>query len=163
MTRTAAQDERHSRQILVPEIGARGQARLLSAQVEVRLSGAASVAGRALSGYLEAAGVELAPGARVRVASPELADRSDRFVLGASAAAWASLEGGPCGLCLAEAVSLAQAPQAELAGAASFAAGAALAAQLLLALAGEHEPSAGGVSLAPVAGALTLPAGCRHG
>jgi hypothetical protein len=84
MTLSEAQIERYSRQILLPEVGGRGQMRLLAARAAIvgsgpAATGAAVLLGRAGVGALELAGVdeglpELAPECRIeRVATPSAA------------------------------------------------------------------------------------------
>ncbi len=166
----SSQADRFARQILVPEIGARGQERLLAAEVEVRAEGEAA---DALGAYLSAAGVHSfgpkAHGSRApagskghpRVVSPAEAVSTDRWILAPSAVAW-SCDLPPCGRCLAEVIPAEPAP-APFAHAVAWAAGAALAAQLLLLLAGEHDPAPGAWRFWPEATLLPLPARCRHG
>jgi len=67
---TDAQVERYSRQIVLPEIGARGQERLLGAAVGVAGTGAAAVAAAALLGRAGVGTLDVAPD--VAAALPEL-------------------------------------------------------------------------------------------
>ncbi|MHB8419288.1 MAG: hypothetical protein ACYDCL_14520 [Myxococcales bacterium] len=125
---TEAQIQRYARQLLLPEIGGSGQERLLASRVTVRAKGPAA---EALSLYLAAAGVSLGEGGLAvgDRASPE------RWLLSEAAAAW-SPENGPCQACLLAALSALAAPPGWALPAAASAAGALVASQILLQLAG---------------------------
>lgn len=132
--------ERFARQIILPQIGALGQERLLSSQVELCARGPAA---DALRLYLVAAGVTVVAAQpesdeeALRVVAVESAAEADRWLLGPLGVAHSA--GSPCGRCLA--VALRGALPGALAPAIALAAGCLAAAPILLALAGTEPPA----------------------
>ena len=102
---TDAQVERYSRQIILPEVGARGQERLLAARVAVHGDGAAAATATTL---LAGAGLTLVGGPGADVAVVFAADRigSTPAVVGLLGArvVVATLLRGSCLACFADAI-----------------------------------------------------------
>ncbi len=129
--------ERWSRQILLPEVGGRGQARLLAARVAVTGEGAAAAVVRDL---LARGGVRAGDGGDVRVevdATPERVAHGMVLVRattrGAGGTVW-TLVGRPCGLCLDDVDDAGGPPDPALDGIAAQALGALTANEVLCAL-----------------------------
>jgi hypothetical protein len=129
--------ERWSRQILLPEVGGRGQSRLLAARVAVTGDGAAAAIVRDL---LARGGVRNGDGGDVLVevdTPPRYVTRGTVVVRattrGAGGTVW-TLVGRPCGLCLADVGDAGGPPDPVLDGIAAQALGALTANEVLCAL-----------------------------
>jgi molybdopterin/thiamine biosynthesis adenylyltransferase len=123
--------ERYSRQILLPEVGGRGQERLCAARVTVTGGGdAGAFAATLLAGAGAAVAIEAGPPDELRVTTAATAGVRARFH--GSAAVVATLPGMPCVACLpARALGLPAADDAAAAPAVAQATGALVAAEAL--------------------------------